>query len=390
MSKHALLSASTAVRWLECTPSARLEEQFPNKSTDYADEGTAAHSLSELVTRYWLGELKEDIYENALADFSKSKYYTAEMLECAVDYAKVISENVKTIKQVCPDAFVELEATKLDFSEWAPEGFGTSDCIIVADDLLEVIDFKYGKGTRVEADDNPQIRLYALGAINRYGILYDIKRVRMTIIQPRINREPSTDEVTADELLDWAKNYVKPRAALAYAGEGEFSPGETTCKFCRAKEQCKARRDKNLSLFDEAPDIQIITPGEAGKILEKAADIKAWLGDLEKLVMRTLFEGYSVEGWKLVEGKSNRKYTDELKVAEVMKEAGYEEAMLYERKLLSITAMESAFGKKAVGEVLKDFIYKPQGSPTLASAKDKRQAFTPESLVLDAFDDTEE
>lgn len=390
MSKHALLSASGSSRWLECTPSAHLELQFPKKSSSYADEGTAAHELCELAARYWLGEISEADYENKLADLSKGEYYNAEMQECAVDYGRFISETVKSTRAVCPDAIVELEVKSLDFSDWAPEGFGTGDCIIVADDLLEVIDFKYGKGVRVEAENNPQMRLYALGAIKLYGELYDIKRVRMSIIQPRINREPSTSEITVEELLDWAENYVKPRAALAFAGEGEFKPSEKTCKFCRAKEQCKARYEQNLKLFDEAPDTLLITADEAGAILEKAADIKAWLKDLENLVMGKLFEGESVEGWKLVEGRSNRKYTDELAVAEAMKAAGYDEALLYERSLLGITAMEKAFGKKAVGEVLKDLIYKPQGKPTLAPVADKRAEFKPEELVLDAFDDFEE
>lgn len=390
MSKHALLSASGSARWLECTPSAHLELQFPKKSSSYADEGTAAHELCELSARYWLGEISEADYENKLSDLAKGEYYNAEMQECAVDYGRFISETVKNTRAACPDAVVELEVKNLDFSDWAPEGFGTGDCIIVADDLLEIIDFKYGKGVRVEAENNPQMRLYALGAIKLYGELYDIKRVRMLIIQPRINREPSVSEITVEELLDWAENYVKPRAALAFAGEGEFKPGEKTCKFCRAKEQCKARYEQNLKLFDEAPDTLLITPDEAGAILEKAADIKAWLKDLENLVMGKLFEGEPVEGWKLVEGRSNRKYTDELAVAEAMKAAGYDEALLYERSLLGITAMEKAFGKKAVGEVLKDLIYKPQGKPTLAPAADKRPEFKPEELVLDAFDDVEE
>ena len=390
MSKHALLSASGSSRWLECPPSAHLELQFPKKSSSYADEGTAAHELCELAARYWLGEITETEYENKLAELAKGKYYSAEMQECAVDYGCFISETVKATRENCPDAIAELEVKNLDFSDWAPEGFGTGDCIIVADDLLEIIDFKYGKGVRVEAENNPQMRLYALGAIKLYGELYDIKRDRMSIIQPRINREPRTDEITVAELLDWAENYVKPRAALAFAGEGEFNPSEKTCKFCRAKEQCKARYDKNLDLFDAAPDTLLITADEAGAILEKAADIKAWLKDLENLVMTRLFEGESVEGWKLVEGRSNRKFTDELAVAEAMKAAGYDEALLYERSLIGITAMEKAFGKKVVGEVLKDLIYKPQGKPTLAPASDKRAEFKPEEMVLDAFDDIEE
>lgn len=387
MGKHALLSASGSGRWLECTPSARLEEQFPKKSSTYADEGTAAHEVCELAARYWLGEIKEKTYENRLAKLAKGQYYNAEMQECANDYGEYISETVKAAREACPDAIVELEVKSLDFSEWAPDGFGTGDCIIVADDLLEVIDFKYGKGVRVDAENNSQMRLYALGALKLYGELYDIKRIRMSIIQPRINREPSTDEITVEELMDWAENYVKPRAALAFEGEGDFNPSESTCKFCRAKEQCKARADKNLELFDETPDLLLISIEEAGGILEKAADMRAWLSDLENLVMRSLFEGTAVDGWKLVEGRSNRKFVDEDKVAEALKAAGYEETALYERKLITLTAMEKAFGKKAVGEALEDLIYKPHGKPTLAPAKDKRPEFKPEELVLDAFDE---
>ena len=390
--KHALLSASGAARWLECTPSARLEETLPKKSSSYADEGTAAHDLCELAARYWLGELSEKKYENAVAKFKKAnaQYYSAEMMECAVDYGQFIKETVDAMRMDCPDAVVELEARSLDFSEWAPEGFGTGDCIIVADDLLEIIDFKYGKGVRVDAFNNPQMRLYALGAVKRYGALYDIRRVRMTIIQPRINREPSREEMLLDELMDWAENYVKPRAALAFAGEGDFNPTEDTCKFCRAKEQCRARADKNLALFDEAPDLLLISVDEAGEILAKAADIKAWLKDLEALVTKTLFEGSAVEGWKLVEGRSNRKLGDEEKVIEAMVEAGYDDAELYTRSLIPLTAMEKAYGKKVIAEVLGDLITKPPGKPTLAPASDKREVFSPEGAILDAFDDNDD
>jgi hypothetical protein len=384
--KHALLSASGAKRWLECPPSARLEEKFPEQSSSYADEGTAAHELCELAAKYALGEIAEPAYKRKLVKLVKGQYYSAEMMECASDYGQFISDTVKTIKEICPDAFAELEVKNLDFSEYAPEGFGTGDCIIVADELLEIIDFKYGRGIRVDAKDNFQMRLYALGAIKRYGKLYDIKRVRMTIIQPRINHEPSIDEIAVEDLFDWAENYVKPRAILAFAGNGEFNPSEDTCKFCRAREQCKARANKNLALFDNAPDLLLITVDEAGKLLTKAADIKAWLKDLEALVLRALFEGTPVESWKIVEGRSTRKFVDELKVAEALKNAGFTEAQLYERNLLSLTTLEKSFGKKTIGEALKDLIYKPPGKPTLAPATDKREAFTPESLILDAFD----
>lgn len=385
MAKHALLSASGAHRWLECTPSAQLELQFPQSTSEYAEEGTAAHELCELTARYWLGEISEAEYENQRDELAKGKYYNAEMQECANDYAKFVAEKTAAARETCEDAFTALEV-RADFSKYVKDGFGTGDCIIVSDNVLEIIDFKYGKGVRVEAAGNPQMKLYALGAYLEYNTLFDIDSVRMTIFQPRLSGVQSSDEITVKELLEWAEKYVKPRAKLAYRGEGEFAPSEEVCKFCRAKAQCKARADKNLKLFDEAPDILLLTPEDAGKILEQAGDIQSWLADLESLVSSTLLAGQPVEGWKMVEGRSNRRFTDELKVVAAMKAAGYDESLLYERKLITLTQMEKDFGKKAVAETLGELIIKPQGKPTLAPAKDKRPEFRPEEQLLAEFD----
>lgn len=385
MAKHALLSASGAHRWLECTPSAQLELQFPQSTSEYAEEGTAAHELCELIARYWLGEISEAEYENQRDELAKGKYYNAEMQECANDYAKFVAEKTAAARETCEDAFTALEV-RVDFSKYVKDGFGTGDCIIVSDNVLEIIDFKYGKGVRVEAAGNPQMKLYALGAYLEYNTLFDIDSVRMTIFQPRLSGVQSSDEITVKELLEWAEKYVKPRAKLAYKGEGEFAPSEEVCKFCRAKAQCKARADKNLKLFDEAPDILLLTPEDAGKILEQAGDIQSWLADLESLVSSTLLAGQPVEGWKMVEGRSNRRFADELKVVAAMKSAGYDESLLYERKLITLTQMEKDFGKKAVAETLGELIVKPQGKPTLAPAKDKRPEFRPEEQLLAEFD----
>lgn len=385
MAKHALLSASGAHRWLECTPSAQLELQFPQSTSEYAEEGTAAHELCELTARYWLGEISEAEYENQRDELAKGKYYNAEMQECANDYAKFVAEKTAAARETCEDAFTALEV-RVDFSKYVKDGFGTGDCIIVSDNVLEIIDFKYGKGVRVEAAGNPQMKLYALGAYLEYNTLFDIDSVRMTIFQPRLSGVQSSDEITVKELLEWAEKYVKPRAKLAYKGEGEFAPSEEVCKFCRAKAQCKARADKNLKLFDEAPDILLLTPEDAGKILEQAGDIQSWLADLESLVSSTLLAGQPVEGWKMVEGRSNRRFTDELKVVAAMKAAGYDESLLYERKLITLTQMEKDFGKKAVAETLGELIVKPQGKPTLAPAKDKRPEFRLEEQLLAEFD----
>lgn len=385
MAKHALLSASGAHRWLECTPSAQLELQFPQSTSEYAEEGTAAHELCELTARHWLGEISEAEYENQRDELAKGKYYNAEMQECANDYAKFVAEKTAAARETCEDAFTALEV-RVDFSKYVKDGFGTGDCIIVSDNVLEIIDFKYGKGVRVEAAGNPQMKLYALGAYLEYNTLFDIDSVRMTIFQPRLSGVQSSDETTVKELLEWAEKYVKPRAKLAYKGEGEFAPSEEVCKFCRAKAQCKARADKNLKLFDEAPDILLLTPEDAGKILEQAGDIQSWLADLESLVSSTLLAGQPVEGWKMVEGRSNRRFADELKVVAAMKSAGYDESLLYERKLITLTQMEKDFGKKAVAETLGELIVKPQGKPTLAPAKDKRPEFRLEEQLLAEFD----
>lgn len=388
---HALLSASGAAKWLSCPPSARLEENFPTTSSDYAKEGTVAHALSEISAQYNLNEISKREFsaqkKKLLATEDGKKFYTEEMQEHAVNYAELIYNKLQEAKDRSADAFVELEV-KVDFSKWVPEGFGTADCIIMADDWLEVIDLKYGKGHRVDAVGNPQMKLYALGAIARYGMLYDIRNVRMTIFQPRLSSAPSSDEISVEELMDWADNLVRPAAKLAFKGEGDFAPSESACKFCRAKEKCKARYEQNLALFDEAEDPLLITPDMAGEVLEKAKDIKAWLTDLENLVQSTILSGIAVTGWKIVEGKSNRVITNTEKAAEAFKKAGYEDTQIYKpQELITLTQMEKSFGKKKVAELIGELITKPQGKPTLAPESDKRPEFKPEEAVLAAFDE---
>lgn len=384
MPKHAMLSASGAHRWLECTPSAKLESQFENKTSEYAEEGTTAHSLAELVASYWLGLINEVDYENKLKAFKENeKYYTASMLEHAVDYAKLIQGKLEENRLICDDAFAELEV-RVDFSRFVPNGFGTADCIIVSDDTLEVIDLKYGKGHRVYAEGNPQMRLYAIGAIEAYKGLYDIKNVHMTIFQPRISGAQSTDKITVDELMRWAEEYVAPRAALAIKGKGKFMPSAEVCKFCRAKAVCRARTEHNIKLFDEAPDILCITPDEAGEILASAKDITSWLEDLKALVSETLLEGNPVKGWKMVEGKSNRAFTDTDAVAKRLESEGY--TNIYETKLLSLTKLESSIGKKKFAEILDGLIVKPEGKPTLAPQSDNRMEYQPKAKILSEFD----
>lgn len=389
--KHAAngLTASGAHRWLTCTPSAKLEQKFPDMTSKYAEEGTLAHEVAELTARYFLGEVSEVNFENGLDELSKNKYFSGEMREAAGDYAHLILSKRDEALKACPDPQIFLE-TRLDFGDWVPGGFGTGDCVILAEPVLEVIDFKYGKGTPVYADENPQMRLYALGAWAAYGDLYDFQTIRMTIYQPRVRSAPSVYVESLESLLAWAENVVKPAAALAAEGKGEYAPTEEACRFCRAKKQCRARAEKNLELFYDGYDPDLISPDEAGTILEKAKDIEAWLKDLRALVFGTIAAGGEVPGWKLVEGRSTRKLGPEAKVVKAMTDAGYDASLLYERKLLTLTQMEKDFGKKEISRILGNLITKPQGAPQLAPETDKRPAYTPETVVLAALDEGDE
>lgn len=386
---HSLAPASAAARFLECTPSLMLEKQFPNTSSEYAKEGTVAHSLGEIIAKYKLNQIITKAYEELKCELIRSedgqKFYCKEMEDHATEYADLILDHLEKARENCPDAFAELEV-KSDYSEWIPGGWGTSDCVIISDDTLEIIDLKYGKGHRVDPEGNPQLRLYALGAYQKYKALFDIEYVRMTIYQPRLGHVAS-DTILLSELLNWAEQYVKPRAALALKGEGEFNPNEETCRFCKAKGQCRARANKNLSLFDQAPDLPLISIDEAGAILSKAGDIKKWLEDLESVVTGSLLNGKAVEGWKLVAGKSNRTIKDDIKAVELLKAAGVDEVLLYNKKLITLTEMEKNFGKKFVAETLAECIVKPEGKPTLAPASDKRDALNIQEAVIKAFDE---
>ena len=387
---HAMLSASGAHRWLVCTKAPELEAKFPNESSVYAEEGTFAHALAELTARYFTGAIAEPDFEKSkeklVSTEDGKRFYNEELNEHVVSYADHVWKTFEWYRNECMDGFAEFEV-KVDFSEWVPAGFGTCDCLIIADEQMEIIDLKYGKGHKVEAENNPQMRLYALGALQKYGMLYDIKTVKTTIFQPRVHPSISSDLITVEDLYKWAENVVKPAAAKAYTFNGEFNPDEEACRFCRARRECKARYDKNLSLFDDRKDPTLITAEEAGQVLVKAKDIKKWLEDLEDLVFKTVYDGTPVEGWKLVEGRSIRKITDTLKAAEALKQAGFEEALLYNRELKSLTSLEKDFGKKAVAEALEGLIVKPQGAPALAPASDKRKEYVKADEIIKAFDE---
>jgi len=282
-------------------------------------------------------------------------------------------EKVAEAKAKTPDAIFSIEQ-RLNFSEWVPEGFGTGDFVIIADGVMEICDLKYGKGVPVSAIGNKQMRLYALGAIAEFSFLYDIEKVRMTIIQPRLD-SISTDEISADELLKWAEEELKPTAELAFKGEGEFCAGDH-CKFCRAKAVCKARADKNMELAKyDFEDPKTLDNNDIAFILARADELISWAKDVQEFALEQALQGEEFDGFKVVEGRSNRKYTSENQVAEILINHGFQENMIYTKKLDGISKIESAIGKKEVQRLLGDYIIKPPGKPTLVPVSDKRPAF---------------
>jgi len=362
MADHAVLSASGSHRWLNCTPSARLELEFENTSSEAAREGTAAHALCE-------HKLKRALHMRSKRPVSD--YDSDEMEECTDAYAEFVMEQYEAAKQVCKDPVVLIEQ-KLDFSCYVPDGFGTGDCLIISDDKLHIIDFKYGMGVLVEAEDNPQMKLYALGALAVYDALYDIREVSMTIFQPR-RENVSTWTVPVEDLKAWAENELKPRAKMAYDGEGEYLPGEW-CTFCRAAVRCRARAEEKLRLAQtEFRMPPLLTDAEIEEILAVLPDLTKWANEITAYALdAALNHGKEWNGFKVVEGRSVRKYRDEAAVAEAAKEAGYKD--IYRQSLIPLTEMQRLMGKDKFEEILGGLIYKAPGKPTLVPKSDKRPA----------------
>ena len=359
---HAVLSASSSERWLNCPPSARLCEAYEDKSSDYAAEGTDAHTLCEYRLKQALGIPAEDPIENL-------SWYNEEMEECAAGYAAYVVELLETAKQTCSDPVVMIEQ-RVDFSRWVQEGFGTADCILIADGVLNIVDYKHGKGVEVSAVANPQMKLYALGALEIFDGIYDIDAVRMTIFQPR-KSNVSIDELDKDALLTWADTELTEKAQLAYEGQGNFSCGEW-CRFCKAKAECRERAEANLALarYDfQSP--ALLDDEEIAGILGKVDALTAWASDVKEYALQQAISGKEWTGWKLVEGRSNRKYTSEADVAAAVESVGLDP---YERKVLGVTAMQKLLGKTRFEELLSPYIEKPQGKPTLVLESDKRPA----------------
>ena len=361
---HAILSASSSHRWLNCNPSARLEQEFEDQETEAASEGTAAHALCEHKLR------------KALKLRSKkpvSQYDCDEMDDYTDGYVQFVLEQLAQAKLTCPDPQVLIEQ-RLDFSCYVPDGFGTGDCLIIASPRLHVIDFKYGLGVLVDAYQNPQMMLYALGALRIFDCLYDITEVSMSIYQPR-RENVSTWTISVDELMDWAENTLRPKADLAYKGEGEYSPG-SWCQFCKAAVKCRARAEAKLDLarfeFAQPP---LLSDAEIEEILGKLDDLTKWANEIMAYAQdAAINHGKEWAGYKLVESRTNRKYTDEDAVARAAASAGYRD--IYKKTLISITEMEKLMGKQTFKEILGGLIVKPIGTPTLVPASDKRPAIT--------------
>lgn len=369
-SKHALLSASAAHRWLECPPSARLCEHMPDETSIYAEEGTLAHQICEEKLLVLKGDLAA----------VKTEPKDAEMQRCTDLYRDFVEEEWNAAKAKTKDAalFVEQE---LQFGEYVPEGFGTSDAVIVSDDTLEVIDFKYGKGVPVDATNNPQLRLYALGAYAALSALYDFKYVVTAVVQPRIDRTGS-EKLTVEELLTWAEEYVKPRAKLAYEGEGEFKVGDH-CRFCKAGATCRARVEDAFKIIDLS-ETQPATIGddEVPDILDKLDNAEKWIESMRQYAERRALEGMKWRGYKVVEARTQRKIINQLEALSVLEEAGYSQEDVTTVKLKGIGELEKLLGKSDFKELLSGFVVKPQGAPTLVKETDKRPEFNP---VEEAF-----
>ena len=365
MAKHAFLAASASERWLHCPPSAKLCAQEDDQGSEYARQGSDAHALCEHLLLKALGRETRDPTEDLT-------YYDAEMQEAAEAYAAFVMEQVAEAKTVCHDPLICVEQT-VDFSKWVQHGFGTADALIVADDTLYITDMKYGVGCLVTADGedgtgNSQLKCYALGAIDTFGDLYDINRIRLSIFQPRRDNV-DTFELTKADLLQWADDVLAPIAKLAYEGQGEFDAGNH-CQFCRVKATCRKRAEYAMELAKyEFADAPTLDENEIAEILPQIDTLVSWAEDIKSYALNQALSGVRYPGFKLVAGRSNRKYADEAAVARVVSEAGYDP---YDKKLVGITEMTKRLGKKRFEELLNGLLIKPEGKPVLVPATDTR------------------
>ena len=379
MDQHAILSASGAYRWLKCTPSARLERQFKDEQSPYAAEGTRAHAAAEqLLTKELFPDRK----------VAEPKFDDKEMEIAVTRYVDICMEKVIAARKRTPDADIQVEA-RVDFSRWVPEGFGTGDMVIVADDTLEIVDLKYGKGVPVSAEGNPQMRLYALGAYEANSILYDIKTIRMTIVQPRLD-SVNSDEMSIEDLITWGDS-IKDTAKLAYDGEGECQAGDH-CGFCKARHLCRALSNACLDEFYNhgGKKTSLLLDTEVAEVLDMADMIIKWAKDVQNYAFdQAVNEGKNWPGYKLVEGRSSRKITNAEAAAQALLDADFTAEDIYKpQELRGITDLTKLVGKKKLTDTIGQFIDKPPGKPTLVPLSDKRAPLELNPVNVDDFDDS--
>ena len=369
---HARLGASSSHRWMMWPPSVKLSEQFEDKPSSYAEEGTFLHELCELKLHRYLGDMYPEHIEQLYAEHRDSEFYSDEAEAVTDEYVAFCIETIEVVRSSCPDPLIMVEH-RLDYSEYVPEGFGTGDLVIVADGVIEVIDFKGGRGVRVDATRNSQLMLYGLGALLEFDPLYDIRTVRMTIVQPRLSNT-STYEITSGELIRWAESEVRPKALLAYEGKGEFCAGEW-CRFCKARYTCRKRSEYHMRLAERdfrQPDL--LSDEEIADILPVAESLNSWVQDLLAYATQEAVGGKSWPGYKLVAGRSIRRYTSEAEVIKAATEAGYSD--IYKTTLLGVGELEKRLGRKRFSEVLGRFVIKPAGAPTLVPESDPRRPYS--------------
>lgn len=382
--KHAKLSASGSSKWLNCTPSSSLEEGFTEKPSEYAQEGTLAHEFGDFYLRFFNGEITEKRYQEAVGKLKTHRLYAKEMPRQVDKYVGYVLEQLTQARTSTPDAVLLVES-RLDFSHVVEGGFGTGDAVIIADGTMEVVDLKYGKGVEVSAEKNSQLMLYGLGALRANELSYDIKTVKLTIVQPRLDSISSWD-LSVEELVAWGEETVKPRAELAYIGAGEVSAG-SHCKFCKAKPKCRAFADLNNNLprldFALPP---VLTDEEVIEIFEKLPDLIDWAKTVTSYLYAQALEGKPVKGYKLVEGKSSRRWTDTDLVEDILKNKGLTSEEIFNIKLKSLGDIADLMTKDEFNSLLGPFIVKPPGAPVLVPETDKRPAMGTEQAKIDFSD----
>lgn len=385
-SAHAKLSASSAHRWLNCTAAPGFEQQFPKKTSVYAEEGTLAHEICEIFGRDVFDQMSNEEAQARVADLARHELYDPEMLDTARCYTEALRAAALGFQRK-PAIFFEV---RVPLGEYIPEGFGTCDCCMIGGDTLRIFDYKHGKGVKVESEGNPQMRLYALGALVKFRLIFGdaIKRVVTAIIQPRITEDVSEEEISTADLIAWGAE-VRAKAHAAFTGEGaEFHAGDW-CRFCAGKAQCRARAEgfTDLEEFAAMPKepSNLLSADEVADLLRRGAGLKAWYEDLQEHARDAILRGESLPGWKVVAGRSARAFTDTDKALNALRGAGYDDAILYERKPLTLAQLEKAIGKKPFAEICGGLITTPPGKPTLVEESDKRPPYSSAALEAEGL-----